>query len=432
MDNVPSTAKCFKFYFKTKGSKPDVQVDSTHICLNREFMFLQLKSLGSRLANNNDDIYLSVSKISNRYKLYILQIIAKHVYKFEKYKTNQSVKRKIFIHDKPINKPYVLSTIAKLEMVNFVRDFQNEPANKITPQAFCRYTQNVFKRNKNISVRAMDDKEIKTNGLMLVHEMGKASINKSRFMIMEYKHPQATKTFCLVGKGVCFDAGGLDIKTGMAMTYEMKSDKTGGCTVVGIIKYASDTHMKCNIIGLVPLIENIISGDVVHAGDVVKSYNGKTVEILDTDAEGRLIMADALAYAKNYKTDYIFDLATLTGWTDWLHCDHSVSYFTTNKKLYDLMYDVGEEIGERAIGLPRWPEYRVFTKSAIADFKNYKFDECKTPGGFMASMFLYNFVPENMKNKWIHFDISNNYLGAFANGHSTLLCLEVMLRLIDT
>jgi leucyl aminopeptidase len=335
----------------------------------------------------------------------------------------------VFLVDKQESKPLIENIIDKIKIVNFVRDFQNEPANIITPQTFCQRVKKVCRNLPHTSIKVFSDVECKRMGLNLVHEMGKASKNKCRFLVMEYKHPKANKSFCLVGKGVTFDAGGLDIKTGSAMSFEMKSDKTGGCTVVGIVKYLAENTVPCNVYALVPLIENIISGDVIHAGDVVKCYNGKTVEILDTDAEGRLIMADALAYAKNYEVDYIFDLATLTGWTDWLHCDHAVSYFTENKQLYDMMYTIGEEIGERAIGLPRWPEYRIFTKSSIADFKNYKFDECKTPGGFMASMFLHNFVPGNMKKKWIHFDISNNYLGYYSNGHSTLLCLEMMMKL---
>lgn len=260
--------------------------------------------------------------------------------------------------------------------------------------------------------------------------MGKASKNKCRFMVIEYKHGNMDKTFGLVGKGVTFDAGGLNIKTGSAMSYQMKSDKTGGCSVVGLIKYIAEHKLPCNVVGFVPLIENIISSDVIHAGDIVKCYNGKTVEILDTDAEGRLIMADALSYAANYKLDYLFDLATLTGWTDLLHCDHSCSYFTMNKMLHELMYTIGEEIGERVIGLPRWPEYIVYTKSDVADYKNFKFDECRNPGGFMASVFLYNFVPDNMKDKWIHFDISNNFTSSFSNGNATLLCLHMIMKLM--
>ena len=305
----------------------------------------------------------------------------------------------------------------------------------ITPNSFCNFVKNEFKKEIKraervwkLEIEVMNEAKLLKVGLNLIHEMGKASVNKSRFLTMHYTHERAHKTFVIVGKGVTFDAGGMNLKTNNYMDLEMKSDKSGGCIGVGIMKYMVSQELSCNLIVLVPLIENLLDGNAIHPGDVVKSYNGKTVEIVDTDAEGRLIMADALAYAGQFNPDYIFDVATLTGWTDMLHCHHAASYFTSNKKLHDMISEIGESIGERAIGLPMWTGYRRFTKSQIADYKNLDFS-CKKTGGFMAAMFLYNFVPEELRDKWVHFDISNNFTGAFSNAHCFLLVLHLILNL---
>jgi leucyl aminopeptidase len=399
-------------------------------------MFLQLKQACDKISQHQF-ITLDLRKIQNdNYKLFIVNMITKKMYAFVKYKTlDKKQPCKIYLLDNRENAAIINTIIKKMIIMNESRDLQNEPANIITPATFCSRTRSMFKNlSSNVKISVFDDKTCKDKGLLLLHEMGKAGAHKSRFLIIEYAGATgaaggALKTFGLLGKGVTFDAGGLNIKTGSSMSYAMKSDKTGGCAVVSIIKYLASINAKCNVVGLVPLIENMISGESVHPGNVIKSYNGKTVEVLDTDAEGRLILADALGYCNNYKLDYIFDMATLTGWTDYLHCDHSASFFTCNKHLCDLMCQLGEQIGERVIPLPMWPEYSMYTKSSIADFKNLQFSSCSRPGGFMASMFLYNFVPDNLKKKWIHMDISNNYTGSYSNGNCVLLCLELILKL---
>ena len=425
VEEAPKNVLLFKFSITAK--EEFAMPDGTEFVLSKCCMFLQLKQVCAKISQYNT-MTLDLRKIPNQYKLFILNMITKSMYTFAKYKTLEKKQRpKIYILD---NNPELIDTIIKkIIIMNESRDLQNEPANIITPATFCSRTRSMFKNlTSTVKISVFDDKTCKDKGLLLLHEMGKASAHKSRFLILEYKGGGA-KTFGLLGKGVTFDAGGLNIKTDSSMTYKMKSDKTGGCAVVSIIKYLASNDIKCNVVGLVPLIENMISDESIHPGNVIKSYNGKTVEILDTDAEGRLILADALGYCNNYKLDYVFDMATLTGWTDYLHCDHSASFFTCNKHLCDLMCQIGEQIGERVIPLPMWPEYSIYTKSNIADFKNLQFSSCSKPGGFMASMFLYNFVPDNLKKKWIHMDISNNYTGSYSNGNCVLLCLELILKL---
>jgi leucyl aminopeptidase len=212
----------------------------------------------------------------------------------------------------------------------------------------------------------------------------------------------------------------------------MKSDKAGGSTVVSLIKYAMLSDMPIHLIGLIPLIENSISGNSVYPGNIIRSYNGTTVEILDTDAEGRVIMADALGYAgKHYKDlDYIIDIATLTGAAEAFHCDTSAAYYTSNKQLAQKLESIGEQVGERVYALPSWPEYITYTKSAVADVKNHGFEQCSRAGAFMATMFLMNFVEKKLRNKWIHLDLTHNYSSHFANANGTFLLINLLRSLI--
>lgn len=418
-----------------KEAKYVENTNKVHITINKEFMYLDTVACAKKIsAINHQEIYLHTLEIPLRYKLYILQVIAKHMYTFDKYKSDKTHIKHVFIVDLESNKQQILRILQKIDTVVFSRDLANEPANIMTPQVFAEHIRKLFsvKKYNNVSIKVMTDTECKKEGLNLIHEMGKASTNKCRFLVAKYSHREPLKTFCLLGKGVTFDAGGLNMKTHDSMSYEMKTDKYGACVVTSLLRYAADIDMKCNIIALIPLIENLNSGNVVHPGDIIKCYNNKTVEVLNTDAEGRLILADSLAYSENYadKVDYILDFATLTGWTDFLHCDHSASYFTVNKHLHDLISNVGEEVGERTIGLPRWPEYKRYTASDVADYKNFDFTECAKPGGFMASVFLYNFVPDKLKNKWVHFDISNSTTDHCCNGNCTLLGIQLLERLL--
>ena len=185
-----------------------------------------------------------------------------------------------------------------------------------------------------------------------------------------------------------------------------------------------------NVIGLVPLVENMISHKALKTGDIVTSYSGKTVEIVNTDAEGRLILADALSYAYDkYKPDYVLDFATLTGWSGMMHCDTSFVFYTTNDALANDVVKMGEFNGERCVRMPKWPEYIRYTKSDVADLKNSGY-KCTKSDGFMAAMFLSNFVPKKERNKWIHFDITHSRDGSLHNCNGFATGLETLVRLV--
>jgi leucyl aminopeptidase len=260
-------------------------------------------------------------------------------------------------------------------------------------------------------------------GLRLIDAVGGSSSNKPHFLVLDYKPANSKKTICLVGKGVTIDTGGYSIKRQKTME-KMYMDKEGAALSLGLFKYLVDSKSEHHIVCLCPLVENIVSSSSVKPNDVIKSYNGTSVEIVNTDAEGRLILADALAYAcKTYEPDYIFDYATLTGWSERIHCHTSFTYFTLNDKLSKDIEMYNKEYAEKSIRLPPWVEYMYYIKSNIADVKNSGY-KCVNSDGMMASLFLMNFIPVKYRKNWIHFDVrlsSYNNPVNIADGFATYL-----------
>jgi leucyl aminopeptidase len=409
------------------------------LCIDVKATCLSLNELASKFSQQHKEpvVCFDLRNISNKYKLAILQVFAKHMYIFEKYKMKPSPTTRIHVRDYHQNKSLVTDILDQIHVTNVNRDFQNEPANKVTPTTFCSYVRDMFAEvGESVHVKVYGHDDLERMGLNLIHQMGKASVHKSSFLVIEYVYEKDSPTFCLIGKGVCYDTGGLNLKPDRYMTHEMKADKTGGTTVASVILYAAKTHMKCSIVGLIPLIDNAISGDALHPGDIVKSYAGKTVEILNTDAEGRVVMADALEYSTvsakqlNIRIDYIFDLATLTGQADTFVPDVSCVHFTTNSYLSKLLVSLGESICERTFGLPAYTEYVKFTRSDVADYKNLDLKTYRNNSTFMAAMFLLNFVPKSLEERYIHFDITNNFTQHLSNGSSTLLIINLLKFLI--
>jgi len=279
-----------------------------------------------------------------------------------------------------------------------------------------------FKNRKQVSIKVIDEKAIKRLGLNLIHAVGGYSANKPKLVILDYKPRNYKKTICLAGKGVTIDTGGYSVKNVKSMN-NMHMDKEGACISMGIFDNLVKQNSKNRIVCLCPLVENIVSNASSKPKDVVKAYNGQTVEIVNVDAEGRLILADTLAYiSKNYKPDYIFDIATLTSASD-VYCHTSFSYFTVNEKLSSIAASKCKDVGEKIIRIPPWVEYMEYIKSNIADVKNSGY-KCKKGDDFMASLFLMNFIDKKYRNKWMHFDIrmmsDNNELN-IAEGFGTIL-----------
>ena len=398
--------------------------------INDDSLFLDMKdvtnALGNDTASNGDTLYIIMNSLSSEMKPALITMLAKNLYTFSKYKTNATSKqhKRIFMVDKGVKEDIYNIFLDQVHSGNIARDLATEPANQLSPESFCYAASKILRANKRITFRCMNAKEMRKVGLNLVLGVGNSSANEPKFLLSELKSKRpGAKTICLVGKGVIFDSGGYDLKVSGSMK-NMKGDKTGGAVVIGMMDYfaSNKKDIGINLVAVVPLVENMVSGKAYKTGDVIKAYNGMTVEILNTDAEGRLILADALAYSiDKYNPDYVFDFATLTGWSKLLHCDISYSFFTLNDNLASLVTQIGESVGEKSVRIPPWIEYLKVTKSEIADVKNANYTGCPGAGGFTASLFLANFIKKKTRANWIHFDITHNMSEelAMANGFAT-------------
>lgn len=397
--------------------------------LDPDKMYVSLKEIASKISDIRNDVCLSLSNIPIRLKLIILNFICKYSYSFDKYISDKD-RTTLYVKDDLRYKDLIKRLLNQLSILNSCRDFQNEPANIINPETFCDYARSMLKsvtKAKKLEVNIYTDDKLKKMGLSMISDMGAGSKVKPRLLEIIYHGQKGAergcKTICIIGKGVTFDSGGLNIK-GTEHIEDMKLDKTGGCTVVALMKYIAERNIGCNVVGLVPLIENSISGESLHPGDILKSYNKKSVEIVNTDAEGRIILANAIEYSEKFKPDYIIDIATLTGSANMFHCDVSSVFYTLNEKLKEVLERIGENIGERVVAMPTWPEYQEYIKSDVANVKNLGF-ECKA-STYMAAMFLLKFVPEKLRGRWIHFDVCNVMTNGYVNGNTTLLLMNFL------
>lgn len=393
----------FRFTFNRGASTTPNCVDVSY---TEDDKYIQILESVANIGNAKN-VLLDMTGVSHDHKELIIHMFYTQLFQFEKYVSQKTATKTVYVYD---TSRYDYKMFFKtLNSLLFFHNLTNEPANIMTTTKFAATIKNIFKNVPKVTVEVFDAQKLLKTGLNLIHGVGKASKNPPMMVKIHYKTSPQKKTVAMIGKGVMFDAGGLQIKTGDANSYEMKGDKTGACVAAAVTYLAASQKLDCNVVCLLPLVENIISGDVLHPGDILRCYNGKTVEVLNTDAEGRLIMADALAYAADYNPDVVLDFATLTGWARKIHCDTAAVIYTPNQCLQRLTESIGEKVGERIWTMPRWPEYKKYTISKVADYKNfdYAIRGCPCPGsGFMAAMFLTNFVPKSANNKYVHFDIS--------------------------
>lgn len=291
-------------------------------------------------------------------------------------------------------------TLKITDAIFYTRNLANSPPNVINPQELANHSINLGKSGK-IHVKVFDKKQIEEMKLNGILSVGKGSINEPRLIIMEYsKGKPSDPPILLVGKGVTFDTGGISIKPSDKMD-EMKYDKNGGCTVIGIMKAVSDLNIPVNVIGVVPTVENMPSGSSYRPGDIITMYNGKTVEVLNTDAEGRLILADALAYGvSEYKPKCIIDFATLTGACIIALGSNIAGIMGNNQNLISKLIEISHTTDEKIWELPLHEEFFELIKSNVANIKNIG---GRTGGTITAAAFLANFVTNT---PWAHIDIA--------------------------
>ena len=318
-----------------------------------------------------------------------------------------------------------------VEAVNFARDISNLPLNDCPPALLASIAVSLA-QDYGMKVRVMDRYELENLGMGGIVAVGKGSNNPPKLIVLEYtgaSDPQQ-KPYLLVGKAVTFDTGGISIKPSEKMD-EMKFDKCGGCTVLAIIRAVASMKLAVNVVGIVPSVENMPSATSYRPGDIIRMYNGKSVEVLNTDAEGRMILADALAYGiVTHSPKAVIDLATLTGAAVIALGANVAAVVGSNKQLIDRLRKLSDRTGEKMWELPLYEEYHEQIKSTYADIKNIG---GRAGGVITAAAFLSNFVNDV---PWVHIDIagtawmqegthekSYNHKGASGFGVRTLVKL---------
>jgi len=312
------------------------------------------------------------------------------------------------------------------EAVSHVRDLANTPGGDLYPATLADDARRTA-RAHGFTSRIFDRRKIESLGMGGVINVGKGSQHDPRFIILEHKPKAAKRTVVLVGKGVTFDSGGISIKPSAGMG-EMRMDMHGGASVIGTIEAAARLKLPVRIIGLIPAVENMPSGSAVKPGDIVKHYNGMTSEVDNTDAEGRLVLADALSYAANYKPDVLIDLATLTGAVVVALGHHATGMMGTDTDTMEALKIAGERSYERVWQLPLFEEYDKQIKSDVADVKNVG---GRWAGAITGGAFLKNFVGAQ---KWVHLDIAGtsyleeayDYIPKGASGVGVRLLIEYL------
>lgn len=372
--------------------------------------------------HNKKEVSFNLQRLSKVFVKGFIYRMIQGLYVFTKYQRIKKKQANIFFYAPQLSKADIDGLYSILYYSNLSRNIINEPSNIFTPERMAEYACKMFSHSQHIKVNNYNHKDIKRMGLRLIDAVGGSSRNKPHFVVLDYKPPKYKKTICLVGKGVTIDTGGYSMKSEKGMD-KMYMDKEGASLSFGLFKYLTDSKSKHRVVCLCPLVENIVTDIAMKTNDVVKAYNGTTVEIVNTDAEGRLILADALAFAcKTYRPDYLFDYATLTGWSERIHCHTSFTYFTLNDTFVKDIEGYNKEYAEKSIRIPPWVEYTYYIQSSIADVKNAGY-KCNS-GGLMASLFLMNFIPEKYRKNWIHFDVrlsSYNNPVNIADGFATYL-----------
>jgi leucyl aminopeptidase len=284
--------------------------------------------------------------------------------------------------------------------MNLSRDLANLPGNLCTPRYLATAAKKLAGSTKNLSCKVLDEADMEKLGMGSLLSVSAGSAEPARFIILEYKGAAASKNpVVLVGKGVTFDTGGISLKPPATMD-EMKFDMSGAASVFGTFKAIAELQPKINVVGLIPTVENMPGSSATKPGDIVTSMSGQTIEILNTDAEGRLILCDALTYARKFKPAAVVDIATLTGAVVIALGKHHTGLLSTSDALAKSLLVAGDKADDRAWRLPLTEEYGEQLKSNFADFANVGGREA---GTITAASFLAKFTADM---NWAHLDIA--------------------------
>ncbi|PKN77120.1 MAG: leucyl aminopeptidase [Deltaproteobacteria bacterium HGW-Deltaproteobacteria-10] len=413
------------------GKKSELNLEKIRAAYSK--VMQHLRGLNIKEAATSIDL-----NILNGDKDRIVQAVVEGVllglYQYTPYKTLgrediKEMKQFIIVADEEysIIEPAVKIARIITEGVYLARDLISAPSNEMTPSIMARKAEEIAGRKK-VTCQVLDRAKMQKMGMNALLGVASGSNAEPRFIILEYSGSSKSKApVVLVGKGLTFDSGGISLKPAEKMD-EMKSDMSGGAAVMAAIMVAADLKLPLNVIGLIPATENMPSGTAYKPGDILRSYSGKTIEIINTDAEGRLILADALHYAAKYKPAAIVDVATLTGACVIALGDDVIGMLGTDDKLKENINKAARETGELVWELPLWDHYFELIKSDIADYKN---TGGRAAGTITAAAFLSKFVGDY---PWVHLDIAGpawsskdkSYIPKGAAGVAVRLLIEYL------
>jgi leucyl aminopeptidase len=317
--------------------------------------------------------------------------------------------------------------VAIAKGVDLTKELANLPGNICTPSYLADAARKLGNGNAKLKVQILEEKQMHKLGMGALLSVSRGSRQPAKLIVMEYQGGKSgTKPVVLVGKGLTFDAGGISIKPAAAMD-EMKYDMCGGASVFGTLKACMEMDLPINVVGVVPSSENLPDGDANKPGDIVTSLSGQTIEILNTDAEGRLILCDALTYSERFNPAAVIDIATLTGACIVALGDQASGLMVNNDSLAEEVLSAGRHSGDRAWQLPLWDEYQDQLKSNFADMANIG---GKGAGTITAACFLSRYTK---KFKWAHLDIAGTAWRSGAEKGATgrpvpLLCQFLLKR----
>ena len=411
------------------------------VSIKKDIKTSDIENLGAKFHSyinydNKNDFILNSDTISskiNNFVGYFLHGIKLKSYEFNIYKSKKDKrivsinvignKNKISIKDQ-------LRFKALEEGTFFARDLVSEPGNILHPDEYAKRINSLKKFGLKINI--YDEKKLKKLGMNALLGVGQGSIRGSYLVTMEWNGAKNnSKPLAFVGKGVCFDTGGISLKPAKFME-DMTYDMAGSATVVGLMKNLAVRKAKVNAVGVVGLVENMPGGNAQRPGDIVKSYSGKTIEILNTDAEGRLVLADALTFTeKKFKPKFMVDLATLTGAIIVSLGSEYAGLFSNDDKLSNQLIEAGDKVDEKLWRMPLHKNFDKLIDSKNADMQNINY--VGGAGSTTAAQFLQRFVL--YKTPWAHLDIAgmafSKYGGALNSGGATGYGVRLLNKLIE-
>ena len=377
----------------------------------RKIIFATLRSLTSTKTKTALSLMpeLNVKEHDTAWKVkFIAEVATEALYAFDDHKSKKEPKPELqtltlaIANKKELNaaKTALQQGLAIGDAVTFTKNLANTPSNICTPRYLAQAAKALSAKQRSIKVNVLDEKAMQKLGMGALLAVSKGSSEPAQFIILEYRGgPKNQAPIAFVGKGITFDTGGNSIKPADSMV-GMKYDMCGAATVLGTLQAAAELKLPLNIVGLVPAVENMPGGNAYKPEDILVSMSGQTIEVISTDAEGRLILADALTYCERYKPRAVIDIATLTGAVVIALGFHTTGLLTNHQALADALLKAGEQSYDRAWQLPMYEEYQEQIKSPFADMAN---TGGRSAGTITAAAFLSRFAD---KFNWAHLDVA--------------------------